>query len=43
MGWILRTILSGKRRDIGLGGLTTTSLAKPEEGTDTTAGLHVPG
>ncbi len=28
MGWILRTILQGKRRDIGLGGLTTTSLAE---------------
>jgi Arm DNA-binding domain len=26
--WILRTLIQGKRRDIGLGGLSTTSLAQ---------------
>jgi hypothetical protein len=26
--WILRTMVQGKRRDIGLGGLTTTGLAE---------------
>ncbi len=26
--WILRTVVQGKRRDIGLGGLTTTGLAE---------------
>jgi integrase len=29
--WILRTVVRGKRRDIGIGGLATTSLAKARE------------
>ena len=29
--WILRTVVRGKRTDIGLGGLATTSLAKARE------------
>ena len=29
--WVLRTMVHGKRRDIGLGGLSTTSLKKARE------------
>ena len=29
--WILRTVVHGRRRDIGLGGLATTSLAEARE------------
>ncbi len=29
--WILRTMVQGKRRDLGLGGLSTTSLAEARQ------------
>src|SRR5215470_1402135 len=29
--WILRTMVRGKRRDVGLGGVSTTSLAEARE------------
>ena len=29
--WILRTMIQGKRRDMGLGGLSTTSLAEARQ------------
>src|SRR3712207_2768543 len=29
--WVLRTVVHGKRRDLGLGGLSTTSLARARQ------------